>query len=344
MRSAILEHIPLRGAAITAHPIGSLSVLEGNLLVVPLGVTLLCAAPWLMRAVVALDRRPITRLIGSVSLTDRVRDLEHARAHAVDDSAARRRRHRAEPARWRAGPDGRRGHEAWTWPGRISSARLARRPRRKPGCTVPWSWSAPRTASPRRPSSTFATWHAASTRRSLTTAWTPRWRPSPRAVPPTELIADLPERPSAAIEAIAYFCAAELLTNVAKHSGASHATMEAVHVPGLLRLRVSDDGGGGARLGGAGSGIGGCWLRPVQRLRPGQRSAGPAASAGPANSAGPAASPGSPSGSGPWTAGCGSAARLGAPRRLPSSFRPMHDETGNARRTIQSGTACQCGS
>jgi signal transduction histidine kinase len=54
---------------------------------------------------------------------------------------------------------------------------------------------------------------------------------------PVDLVIDLPERPSAAIETIAYFCAAELLANVAKHSGARHATLEAVHVPGLL-LRV----------------------------------------------------------------------------------------------------------
>src|SRR3984957_13559400 len=60
-----------------------------------------------------------------------------------------------------------------------------------------------------------------------------------RSAVPVVLAADLPERPSAAIEAIAYFCAAELLANVAKHSRASHATLEAVHVPGLLRLRVS---------------------------------------------------------------------------------------------------------
>jgi signal transduction histidine kinase len=65
---------------------------------------------------------------------------------------------------------------------------------------------------------------------------------------PVELVIDLPERPSAAIETIAYFCAAELLANVAKHSGARHATLEAVHVPGLLRMRVSDDGCGGARV------------------------------------------------------------------------------------------------
>ena len=64
---------------------------------------------------------------------------------------------------------------------------------------------------------------------------------------PVELAIDLPERPSAAIETIAYFCAAELLANVAKHSGARHATLEAVHVRGLLRVRVCDDGCGGAR-------------------------------------------------------------------------------------------------
>jgi signal transduction histidine kinase len=65
---------------------------------------------------------------------------------------------------------------------------------------------------------------------------------------PVELVIDLPERPSAAIETIAYFCAAELLANVTKHSGARHATLEAVHTPGLLRVRVSDDGCGGARV------------------------------------------------------------------------------------------------
>jgi signal transduction histidine kinase len=65
---------------------------------------------------------------------------------------------------------------------------------------------------------------------------------------PVELVIDLPERPSAAIETIAYFCAAELLANVAKHSGARRATLEVMHAPGLLRMRVSDDGSGGARI------------------------------------------------------------------------------------------------
>jgi signal transduction histidine kinase len=75
-----------------------------------------------------------------------------------------------------------------------------------------------------------------------------------RSAVPVDLIVDVPQRPSPSIETIAYFCAAELLANVAKHSGARRATLEAVHVPGLLRVRVSDDGYGGARLD-AGSGL-----------------------------------------------------------------------------------------
>ena len=65
---------------------------------------------------------------------------------------------------------------------------------------------------------------------------------------PVELVVDLPERPSPAIETIAYFCAAELLTNVAKHSGGGHATLEAAHQPGAVTVRVRDDGAGGAYI------------------------------------------------------------------------------------------------
>jgi signal transduction histidine kinase len=54
-------------------------------------------------------------------------------------------------------------------------------------------------------------------------------------------------RPSLAIEAIAYFCAAELLANVAKHSSASHAAISVTDQPGRLLLTVTDDGAGGAR-------------------------------------------------------------------------------------------------
>jgi signal transduction histidine kinase len=65
---------------------------------------------------------------------------------------------------------------------------------------------------------------------------------------PVDLKVDVPDRPSAAIETIAYFCAAELLTNVTKHSNARHAAVEVAQAGGLLRVQVHDDGIGGAGL------------------------------------------------------------------------------------------------
>lgn len=62
------------------------------------------------------------------------------------------------------------------------------------------------------------------------------------------------ERPSPAIESIAYFCTAELLANAAKHSGASAVDVEVAGAGGGLALTVRDDGGGGAVVG-AGSGL-----------------------------------------------------------------------------------------
>ena len=56
------------------------------------------------------------------------------------------------------------------------------------------------------------------------------------------------EPPSPAIAAMAYFCVAELLANVAKHGGASHATISVSDRDERLRLMVTDDGAGGAQL------------------------------------------------------------------------------------------------
>jgi signal transduction histidine kinase len=55
-----------------------------------------------------------------------------------------------------------------------------------------------------------------------------------------------------AIEANAYFVVAEALTNVAKHAGATSATVTSRVEDGVLRVDVSDDGGGGADAGGLG--------------------------------------------------------------------------------------------
>ncbi|MFE6172002.1 sensor histidine kinase [Streptomyces sp. NPDC056464] len=69
-----------------------------------------------------------------------------------------------------------------------------------------------------------------------------------------DVTTDIAVRPAPAVESIAYFCAAELLANATKHSGADAATVTVTARGGLLRLRVADDGRGGAVIG-AGSGL-----------------------------------------------------------------------------------------
>jgi signal transduction histidine kinase len=56
----------------------------------------------------------------------------------------------------------------------------------------------------------------------------------------------------AAVEATGYFVIAEALTNVAKHAGAGRVEVTADVVGGTLRVRVRDDGIGGARPQGSG--------------------------------------------------------------------------------------------
>ncbi len=63
---------------------------------------------------------------------------------------------------------------------------------------------------------------------------------------PCTIDVDVPERCAAAVEATAYFVVAEALTNIAKHSGAHNAAVTARGRGGRLRLRVEDDGRGGA--------------------------------------------------------------------------------------------------
>jgi signal transduction histidine kinase len=60
------------------------------------------------------------------------------------------------------------------------------------------------------------------------------------------------DRLPADVEATAYFVVAEALTNVAKHSGARHATVVARVDDGALQVVVHDDGVGGAHPDGSG--------------------------------------------------------------------------------------------
>jgi signal transduction histidine kinase len=65
---------------------------------------------------------------------------------------------------------------------------------------------------------------------------------------PVHVSVHLPRRPSPTLEAIAYFCVSEALTNVAKHAGARQAWADVREADGLLTVTVRDDGRGGADL------------------------------------------------------------------------------------------------
>ena len=72
---------------------------------------------------------------------------------------------------------------------------------------------------------------------------------------PVDLQVDIPVRPRPAVEAVADFTVAEALTNVAKHSRATHVRVVVDGAPGpagTLNVVISDDGIGGADADGAG--------------------------------------------------------------------------------------------
>ncbi|MFD0342524.1 sensor histidine kinase [Streptomyces sp. NPDC127117] len=72
----------------------------------------------------------------------------------------------------------------------------------------------------------------------------------------SEVGAELGGRMDAAVESAAYFAVSETLTNAAKHSGADRVWVDIHHEDAMLRISVTDNGRGGATVGG-GSGLSG---------------------------------------------------------------------------------------
>jgi signal transduction histidine kinase len=73
-----------------------------------------------------------------------------------------------------------------------------------------------------------------------------------RASIPVRLRYEPAVRPPRDVETVAYFVVCEAVTNAAKHAGASLVTVHIDQQPGRLRVRVSDDGAGGADPQGSG--------------------------------------------------------------------------------------------
>ena len=71
---------------------------------------------------------------------------------------------------------------------------------------------------------------------------------------PVDLSVSMPVRPSIGVETMAYFCVAELLANISRHSGADRAVVTIDGDEHQLRIAVQDNGSGGVQIG-AGSGL-----------------------------------------------------------------------------------------
>jgi signal transduction histidine kinase len=242
-QSPVSSPLPAGGVRIASWP--------GALGISLLGVVVLLAAPWAVRAVVLADRWLIRRMLTGRPLSERVRELQASRAQAVDDTAALLRRverdlHDGAQARLVAvamqlglareklaadGPDGDAGDAD---PDRLDRAReLIDAAHRGAKEALTELRDLARGIHP--PALDHGLAEALATL-------------AARSAVPATLTADVPVRPTPAIETIAYFCAAELLANVAKHSGAGRAAIGVTAGGAALRLSVTDDGAGGAVL------------------------------------------------------------------------------------------------
>jgi signal transduction histidine kinase len=231
----------------TPVPFSTLRILSwpATLPVVLAGGALMLAAPWCLRVANTIDVTLISKLLGETA-SERVRELEHSRADAIESSAARLRsierdlhdgtQARLVAATMRLGmaKDKLRGLDASGGQPDIGRAfelvDIAQK-------TVNEAMEELR--------GLVRGIHPPALNAGLDVALTTLVSHS---TVPVELVIEMPRRAAPAVEAIAYFCAAELLANAAKHSKARRVVMEVVHIPGLLRIRVADDGVGSAKL------------------------------------------------------------------------------------------------
>ena len=219
----------------------------GTFLALGIGVAMVLAAPWVTRAVVVADRWLLRGLLGPGRLAERVRDLEQTRALAVDDAAERLRQVERDlhdgaqirlatlamhlgMAKEKLGDEGD--------PQDVTAAReLVDAAHRSAKDALGELRDLARGIHPPVLDNGLAD--------ALATL-------AAGSAIPVELATDIPVRPTPAIETIAYFCAAELLANAAKHSGADRIRLQASGRGGILLLSVADDGVGGADPGGGG--------------------------------------------------------------------------------------------
>ena len=217
------------------------ATLPGTFAAAAAGAAMLLAAPWVTRAATSVDGWLIRGLLGPGRLAQRVHDLELSRALAVDDSAALLRRLE------------RNLHDG----AQIRLATLAMnlgmaREKLGDGGEVPDAAAARELVDAALRGAKDALGDLRSLARGIHPPMLDNGLADALAslaadsAIPVELEVSIPARPTHAIETIAYFCAAEVLANAAKHSSASKIAIRAAGQRDVLLLSVADDGTGGA--------------------------------------------------------------------------------------------------
>jgi signal transduction histidine kinase len=218
----------------------------GHVDVFLVGVFLLAVAPWPMRLVVLVDRRLVHLLLGPGAASSRVRSLEESRAKTLDAATETLRRiernlHDGTQAQlvalaMRLGQAKEKLDDlAAGEPAADVEAvrRLVDEAHRGAKEAITDLRDLARGIHP--PALDTGLEHALATL-------------AARSSVPTEVTVSVQDRPSPAVEAITYFCAAELLANVAQHAQASRASLTCAQHGPWLRIVVRDDGRGGAAL------------------------------------------------------------------------------------------------
>jgi signal transduction histidine kinase len=217
-----------------------------SFLVTLLGLLLLLATPWITRAALLADRWLLPRLLGPSDSSLRIRELEETRANAINEAALTLRRierdlHDGVQAGLVA-----LGIQLGRAESRLQSGQYAQatdlvhNTRQDAKELIGQLRELVRGIHPPALDSGLEP--------ALTTL-------AARSPIPTTVRVELPERPPASVETMLYFSAAELLANAGKHSEASSVALTVLSDGEHARLIATDDGKGGARLDGEGSGL-----------------------------------------------------------------------------------------
>ncbi|MEU6741377.1 sensor histidine kinase [Streptosporangium sandarakinum] len=239
----------LLGCPLWCRPVLSSYGWPGAVLTSAAGAALLLSAPWGVHLALAPERLLARTLLGPAPGEARTLRLERARAMAVDGAAAELRRIERDLHDGTAARLVTLAMRLGMALEELEHADRPERPARARALVEDAHRDAKETLAELR--DLIRGIHPPALGEGLETALATLAARSPV---PVRFDADLPERPAPAIEAIAYFCAAELLVNVARHSGARRAVLGVRASDGLLTLSVRDDGAGGAAMD-AGSGL-----------------------------------------------------------------------------------------